>query len=119
MRKTDIILCLLLATLAAAGFFYTQNKSPGQTITVSTGWRIIWQQPLDKLPQTINIPTECGVITISKTAGGVKVRSAPCPDKLCQKQGVITNSGSSIICVPCRTVITLTDTGHEYDAILN
>ena len=119
MRKADIILCLLLAALAAAGFFYTQNNSQGQTVTVSTGGRIIRQQPLDKLPQTVNIPTECGVITISKTAGGVKVISAPCPDKLCQKQGAITNNGSSIICVPCRTVITLTDTNNEYDAILN
>ncbi|HRR92028.1 MAG TPA: NusG domain II-containing protein [bacterium] len=35
----------------------------------------------------------------------VRILSSPCPDKLCVKQGYISESGQVIICLPNRVVI--------------
>lgn len=36
---------------------------------------------------------------------GLKVTSSSCPDKLCERQGYLSNKGDSIICLPNRIVV--------------
>ena len=119
MRKDDVILCLLLALLAAAGFFYTQNNTAGTVLNVKVNGQTVVKKPLAALPADLSIPTSAGSIHLQCSANSVSVISAPCPDKLCQKQGAITSAGQAIVCVPCRAVITLsgTETNHDYDAV--
>ena len=120
MRKADVILCLLLALLAAAGFFYTQNNQNGTMLNVKVGGQTVVNKPLAALPTDLSIATSAGTIHLQCSAQSVRVAAAPCPDKLCQKQGAITSAGQAIVCVPCQTVITLsgTETNHDYDAVL-
>ena len=120
MRKADVILCLLLALLAAAGFFYTQNNTAGTVLNVKVSGQTVVNKPLAALPADLSIATSAGAIHLQCSANSVSVINAPCPDKLCQKQGAITAAGQVIVCVPCQTVITLsgTETNHDYDAVL-
>ena len=121
MRKADVILCLLLAFLAAAGFFYKQNNTAGTVLTVTVKGQTVVNKPLAALPADLSIATNAGTIRLQCSANSVSVAAAPCPDKLCQKQGAITSAGQAIVCVPCQAVITLsgTETNHDYDAVLH
>ena len=120
MRKADVILCLLLALLAAAGFFYKQNNTAGTMLTVKVNGQTVVNKPLAALQADLSIATSAGTLRLQCSANNVSVINAPCPDKLCQKQGAITTEGQAIVCVPCQTVITLsgTETNHDYDAVL-
>lgn len=39
--------------------------------------------------------------------GSVRLEDADCPDRLCVRQGAISRSGESIICLPHKLVITI------------
>lgn len=121
MHKADIILCVLLAIAAAAGFFYTNNNNSGSYIVITVDGKTVLNKPLSSLPASFAVAVPSGNICLHHSSSGIYVASSPCPDKLCMKQGTISASGSSIVCVPCRTAITLTNSNehHEYDAILN
>ena len=59
-----------------------------------------------------------GGCVVSVTSDGVYVKKADCPDKLCVKQGKITKSGQSIICLPNRVSVYLTGEKAEVDAVV-
>ncbi len=49
---------------------------------------------------------------------GVYVRSASCPDKLCEHTGKISRSGQSIVCLPAKVTVTLESNNNEFDAVV-
>ena len=66
------------------------------------------------------LPTEHGSLTITKANSSLRVSEAPCPDKLCEKQGPITGSGS-IVCIPEGVIIEIITSkeGDSPDALLH
>ena len=61
-----------------------------------------------------------GSLTITKANSSLRVSEAPCPDKLCEKQGPITGSGS-IVCIPEGVIIEIITSkeGDSPDALLH
>ena len=51
------------------------------------------------------VETEYGRNVIRVSHGAIAVASADCPDKLCVRQGEITDSALPIVCLPHRLVI--------------
>lgn len=49
--------------------------------------------------------------------GKISMYSADCPDKLCIKQGTITNGMYPIVCLPNRVVISIEEGDEEIDAM--
>lgn len=47
--------------------------------------------------------------------GEASMTEASCPDKLCEHEGRISKNGETIICLPNRVVLTVTDTDKEQD----
>ncbi len=47
--------------------------------------------------------------------GTVFIEDADCPDKLCVKQGKISKSGESIICLPHKVVVKISAEEREND----
>lgn len=57
--------------------------------------------------------------TIVIENGQVWIDQADCPDKLCIKQGKISQNGQSIICLPHKLAILVqADSRQEYDAVV-
>lgn len=48
--------------------------------------------------------------------GRIRLCEAACPDKLCEKTGFIGASGQSIICVPKKITVSISDESTEFDA---
>lgn len=70
--------------------------------------------------QTVRIVSDGGVNVIVTTGSGVLVSEADCPDQICVRQGEISHSKESIICLPHRLIIRLEDKGHDgLDAMTN
>lgn len=52
-----------------------------------------------------------GTNEIEVRSGAIRIRSASCPDKLCVKQGFVTDSRLPVTCLPNRLVIQLRPAG--------
>lgn len=64
----------------------------------------------------LKIKGPLGVSTAKVSDGRVQMLSSPCKDKICIKQGQISESGQSIVCVPNEVSITI-ETKGEVDEI--
>ena len=59
--------------------------------------------------EKVVIENEYGKNVVIIKDGQVYVETADCPDKTCVKQGKIMKTGQSIVCLPHRMTVTITD----------
>ncbi|MBE6824173.1 MAG: NusG domain II-containing protein [Ruminococcaceae bacterium] len=58
-------------------------------------------------------------VTIVIESDSVYVKSASCPDKLCEHTGEITRAGQSIVCLPAKVSVTLEGKSkNDLDAVV-
>ncbi len=107
--KADIILIggLLLAG-AAVLLFLLLSPSNGRYVQVKADGSVIARYPLDK-NITVPINTGGGKNIMEIQDGQVFVSEADCPDGLCVNTGKISKTGQTIICLPHKLVIEITD----------
>lgn len=121
MQRNDYLLCLAVILLALGGFCYQARDDGNNTVTVhiTQNNKLITKQSLQSFPPNYTLSTTHGTIKITKTDTGLTVTEAPCPDKLCVKQGPISGSGA-IICIPENVIIELDSQqeGGAHDAVL-
>ena len=110
MRRNDYLLCLVIITAALCGFWSSDSTAADSNAVVT----------LRDFPDQYLLPTEHGSLTITKANSSLRVSEAPCPDKLCEKQGPITGSGS-IVCIPEGVIIEIITSkeGDSPDALLH
>lgn len=101
-------LLLTLAGLAAAPLAAPKGDGPREALIILAGetCRTI---PLDENapPETFTIETAAGRNEIILRGGTVAVSAADCPNRLCQRQGAISQPGETIACLPHRLLITI------------
>lgn len=59
------------------------------------------------------LETEYGTHFIRVSDGAVSVEAAPCPDKICVHHAPVSQSGETIICLPCSVVVTVVGAGDD------
>ena len=110
MKKMDLILIAVL--LAAAGLFYAffSRKSSGEArfVVAKSDGREVGRWALTEDVEA-DIDTDYGHNRIQISGGEVKMTEADCPDGYCMQQSAVTASGGSIICLPHRLIVELTD----------
>ena len=91
MRRNDYLLCLVIITAALCGFWYSDSTAADSNavVRITRHHELILQQTLRDFPDQYLLPTEHGSLTITKANSSLRVSEAPCPDKLCEKQGPI------------------------------
>lgn len=118
MKKNDWF--LVLGVIVAAGlmvlFLNLNGKDSGGSVTIKVEGEEEKTYTLDQ-NQTIKIGTT-NILEIKD--GKARMIHADCPDQLCIKQRSISKQGESIICLPNRVVVEVTDAQEaEIDAITN
>ncbi len=108
IRKTDIILILVL--LAGGIFFLLRTRmSPGgDTVVIRVDNEAIASFPL-KENRTYTVSNELGTNTIVIEDGMAYVTCADCPDRICESMGKISKPGEVIVCLPHRLIVEVTD----------
>ena len=119
-KKGDVILIagvLLLASVAAIARAPGGNAGAGAgggvSSVVITVDGALWRE--------VPLHTDSRIIfdeggrhnTLVIENGSVRMESADCPDGLCIKQGVISDAGSVIVCLPNRFAARLSKTAPE------
>ncbi len=120
MKRADYLLGAAIITAAALLWFAEKTAPAEPLITVRVAGKTVLQRAVRDLPERFEIDTGSGRITIGKNETGIFVAKACCPDRLCQKRGVIGKNGESIVCVPSETIISLSEAGQteDYDAVI-
>ncbi len=91
--------------------------APGRTASVLVNNRLIKKISLGS-DQTHLIHGIAGAIELRVAQGGIRVIRSECPEKICMKQGAISNKGQIIVCVPNKMIITIDgEAGHSLDAV--
>lgn len=105
MKKKDFLLFSILFLIIFLTYIFLKlNNSPGGTVLIQNYEGDFIRLPLSE-DKTIEIPGPLGKSVVEIKNRKVRILSSPCPDKLCVKQGYISESGQVIICLPNRVVI--------------
>lgn len=110
LKKGDILLLLivLLAGVSYFGLKFIYKDTAQKDIVISINGKEYDRLDMNSLKseELIRIDFETGrYIDIKADSHGVHVSDVICPDKLCQKTGVIDKVGQSIVCLPNKVQI--------------
>lgn len=102
-----VFCAVLLICTALTAFFILHND--GQIAEIRKDGELLYTIDLRAVTRPYEIPvkSENGFNTILVENGKISVNDASCPDKLCIKQGSITNGSYPIVCLPNKLVITI------------
>ncbi len=97
------LLCLLLPDRGS-------NAGDGYAAQIYQDGRLLYSIPLHDISESRTFTVENaegGVNEIEVRPGSIGIISADCPDKICVRQGFITDTKLPITCLPNRLVILL------------
>lgn len=103
--KVDIVIAVavvLIGAVLVVTFF--MMRSPGKNVIVSIDGKEAATYPLDE-DRDEWIMGRGGKNRLIIKDGKASVTEADCPDKLCVKQGSISNVNESIVCLPHRITV--------------
>lgn len=118
MTWMDKLLLFLLIILTITGFLLARRLlEPGNLVRVSSENKTVYVLSLNE-DRVVSVRGPIGENVIEIKSRKVRIKDAPCPDKLCIRQGWI-NRGV-IICLPNRVIVAVgADEGKEkYDAVV-
>ena len=111
--KNKLILFLLFIGIGITVWIYYPKSTPASTVEVRENGKLILSLPLsENTKQTIRC-TDGGSNQLLIQDGAVTMTDADCDDKTCVKTGSIKENGQSIVCLPHRLVITITDSSSD------
>ena len=116
MNKSDIKLVLVLLSISLIGIivFKFFSKSGGSALVYHDGVLI---KTIDlSINDRYVVNGDNGDVVIVVNDGKIKVDEENSPLHLCSKQGYISNTYESIVCLPNKIVINIS--GDELDAVV-
>ena len=121
MKKFDLIIIAVVLAISGMLFFwlYYVNGDNGNFVQVEKNGKVVDTFSLDEdLEKQYDFDGETNTLVIKN--GKASVTEANCPDGICVNHKSVSRSGESIICLPHKFVVTVTDeksTDDEIDAV--
>ena len=119
MKKGDIILICIILCMAALGFgiMIFGNRGDGGTLTVTIDGKVYGTYDMSK-DQEITMDESTGYNRFEIKDGVVSMVEADCPDQYCVEHAAIHREGETIVCLPHKVVLEITegDVQKEVDA---
>ncbi len=113
-----LITCLviLLLVFSALWLFLKAGRGGYKRVCIKKGNKVAEEIDINSLKEEVyEINLETNTVCITKD--GVYMREANCPDKLCVHSGLINKAGQSIVCLPNKIIVEITDGINEVDAV--
>lgn len=120
-HRWDFVIIIVLLLGAGLSWILINNfyYSQGNYVEISVDGELEKTLSLDK-DTVYQIKTKKFKNIIEIKDGQVYMKEADCPDHLCVKQGKISKSGQTIICLPHKIIVTvISDNDAEVDAHTN
>ena len=113
MKKRDYIFIAAVFCAVALLFSAFKLMPKADTVYIYSNSELVGKYSLNE-PQTIKInDTNTAVIE----NGYVYMKDATCPDKLCIKQGHLSDNSKTIVCLPNKVVISTLSDNHAVDSV--
>lgn len=114
-KRTSVIISVALFLLASASVIYLMfphlsSDDSGFVAEIYQEGRLLFRIPLNEVTENDSfiIKGKDGCTNqIEVRPGSIGIISADCPDKLCVRQGFVTDSRLPVVCLPNRLVIQL------------
>ncbi|GBE05645.1 hypothetical protein BMS3Abin10_01278 [bacterium BMS3Abin10] len=101
----DKLLFFLLVALAIAGFSFMDDLLPaGNLVNISVDDTTVYKLYLDE-DRVVSVKGPLGDNIIEIKDGKIRMKDAPCPQKLCVRQGWVDRG--AIVCLPNRVVVSV------------
>ena len=110
LRNDFILISAVLLASLIAFCVYTFTKNVGKNVTVSINGQKVatYNMQKDRTERILSDNGECTNILVIKD-GKAKITKATCPDKICVGHPPISREGETIVCLPNKVVITVTE----------
>lgn len=108
--RNDLILIIsLVAVLLVSLFVYKATRSEGKYVIVSKDGKITDSYSLynDKTVTLKSVDNKTNTLVIKD--GKAYIKSADCPDKICVSHSEISKVGESIVCLPHKIVVYISE----------
>jgi hypothetical protein len=116
MTFGDKVLILILSLITVLSLYFIKVIFPaGVEASIKVEERYIGPYMLTE-DRVFEIKGPLGHTEVEIKDGKIRIKKAPCRDKICIKQGWISNSGESLICLPNKVMVYITGEAR-YDAI--
>ena len=113
IRNDILFIAALLVTIALIGGGFFLFRPEGSTVTVTVGGEAYGTYSLS-VNTVVDIETGEGELNrLVIQDGKAHVETATCPDGICSSHRPISRKGESIVCLPNRVVITVTDSNNQ------
>ena len=117
IKKADIILFICLILIGGAlSYLAFSGSSTGDLVVVKVNGEIYGKYSLSK-DRTITVNRNGHMNKIPIKGGKVQVSKSSCKNQICVKQGSISTTHQSIVCIPNRVVVSIEGKDGEYDVI--
>ena len=113
--KADVFIIIFLLILCAVLFIPKLFSEGTLTAVIYQHGEAVETVDLSQVEEGYEIKLDGSVILVEHNS--ISFKSADCPDKLCVKCGKLIHSGDTAVCVPTKTVITVTGSDSGVDAI--
>ena len=117
IKKADIILFICLILIGGAlSYLAFSGSSTGDLVVVKVNGEIYGKYSLTK-DRIIIVNRDGHTNKITIKGGKVQVSKSNCKNQVCVKQGSISSTHQSIVCIPNRVVVSIEGRDGEYDVI--
>ncbi len=117
LRKGDIAVIGIIILVAAVFALWSNSKSESVQAVITVDGEVIQTVDLDNVKEKITvIPGTSPRVVITAENGEIRFEQAECEDKLCIACGSLSKHGDTAVCLPSKTVITVT--GSDVDAVV-
>lgn len=118
MKKADFIIIGIVTVIVGilVFFLYFVNADSGNVVIVEKDGEVIETLSLDKdIKREYEFDGETNTLIIRD--GKARITDANCPDGICSQHKSINKSGESIICLPHKLVVTVSNDKENDDDI--
>ena len=117
IKKGDIIIVAVILLAAAVFTFRSSSKTESVQAVITVDGETVKTVDLANIKEKITfIPATDPRVVITAENGEIRFESADCEDKLCVACGTLSKHGDTAVCLPSKTVITIT--GSDVDAVV-
>lgn len=118
MNKSDLKLIIILIIISVIGLISIKLiPSKESKAQVFYNNELVLEVPLDEVYQEYKVTGYNGDITLIKENKKIKVKEEISPLHLCSKQGFISKSYETIVCLPNKVVVKIVD-NEEIDTVV-
>lgn len=110
MNKKDIILIVIVALVSLISLLvmYLQPSKEAKALVYYED-KLVLTIKLDQNIETFTIKGFLGDVVIEKNQGKIRVKEETSPLHICSKQGYISKSYETLVCLPNKVVVKIVD----------